>query len=448
MKKLIIPIILCNITLCASATTFTVDDDKIADFNSIQLAIDTVIDGDIIVVQSGHYDENINFLGKNITVTSVNPSDFNTIKSTSIGQNDNNEITITFLGTENSNCTLSGFNINGKIEGCDRLLNPSGEIHTQATISNYLFQGNKSNGPSISRCDGTIKNCLIVDNINKGSIVTAIYPCIHFCHGELINCVIVGNYCASAIEVGLDGTLSIENSIIHNNYADHQIFVGCPATINILYSILQDKNNSILMLGEGCTLNWGPGNMEEDPCFVQEGYWEHNNPNWLFHEGDYHLKPESLCINAGNPNYIPEPNETDLDGNPRISEGQIDMGCYEFQAPECIDVRLFMIPRALNPKARRRMCFAMMIMPDGITASDFDRTEKLTLYPAELESRCQFAFDINRRHYKRTYVLGIFNRKQLCQLLGPGTSEIEILGWLKDDRCFSGEDRIKIVNSH
>jgi len=182
----------------------------------------------------------------------------------------------------------------------------------------------------------------------------------------------------------------------------------------------------------------GGGNIDVDPRFVDPDV------------NDFHLLPDSPCINTGDPNFIifeydnHYPN--DLDGNPRISEGRVDMGCYEFQVPDCINTRLFMIPRALNPKARRRVCFAMMIMPSGITASDFDRSEKLTLYPAELQSRCQFAFDINRRHYKRTYVLCIFDRRQLCRLLGPGVSEIEILGWLKDDRCFTGQDAIRVIN--
>jgi hypothetical protein len=45
---------------------------------------------------------------------------------------------------------------------------------------------------------------------------------------------------------------------------------------------------------------------------------------------DYHLLPDSPCINAGDPNYVADPNETDLDGLPRVIGGRIDMGAYEF----------------------------------------------------------------------------------------------------------------------
>ena len=48
-------------------------------------------------------------------------------------------------------------------------------------------------------------------------------------------------------------------------------------------------------------------------------------------EGDYHLLPGSPCIDAGDPNYIAGPNETDLDGNPRVANNRIDMGAFEFQ---------------------------------------------------------------------------------------------------------------------
>ena len=51
----------------------------------------------------------------------------------------------------------------------------------------------------------------------------------------------------------------------------------------------------------------------------------------LYESPDYRLQPDSPCINAGDPDYIPEPNETDLDGNPRVIGGRIDMGAYELQ---------------------------------------------------------------------------------------------------------------------
>jgi len=48
----------------------------------------------------------------------------------------------------------------------------------------------------------------------------------------------------------------------------------------------------------------------------------------LFPGGLYPLSP---CIDAGDPNYVQEPNEKDIDGNPRVVVDVIDMGAHESQ---------------------------------------------------------------------------------------------------------------------
>jgi len=61
------------------------------------------------------------------------------------------------------------------------------------------------------------------------------------------------------------------------------------------------------------------GNITNDPRFL--------NPS----TGDFHLQTNSPCINAGNNSAVAS--ATDLDGNPRIVGGTVDLGAYEFQTP-------------------------------------------------------------------------------------------------------------------
>jgi len=58
----------------------------------------------------------------------------------------------------------------------------------------------------------------------------------------------------------------------------------------------------------------GTGNIDVDPVFVDAN------------AGDYHLSLHSLCINAGDPDYVVSPGQTDMDGEQRIINGRIDIG--------------------------------------------------------------------------------------------------------------------------
>jgi hypothetical protein len=68
----------------------------------------------------------------------------------------------------------------------------------------------------------------------------------------------------------------------------------------------------------------GTGNISNNPEFVSS-----INKNWR-------LKSISPCFNAGTNSAAPMP--VDLDGLPRIIDGTVDMGCYEFSFPPFIDI--------------------------------------------------------------------------------------------------------------
>jgi hypothetical protein len=63
----------------------------------------------------------------------------------------------------------------------------------------------------------------------------------------------------------------------------------------------------------------GIGNITLAPLFVDQA------------GGNLRLQSNSACINAGKNAYVAD--STDLDGNPRIVGGTVDIGAYEFQTP-------------------------------------------------------------------------------------------------------------------
>jgi hypothetical protein len=96
------------------------------------------------------------------------------------------------------------------------------------------------------------------------------------------------------------------------------------------------------MVDAGCTLNWGPGNIDIDPNFVEPGHWDVNNPgdpnDDFFIIGNYHLLPTSGCIDLGNNAAVPSVSTADIDGEQRIFNDIVDIGADEvFANPVDLD---------------------------------------------------------------------------------------------------------------
>jgi hypothetical protein len=149
---------------------------------------------------------------------------------------------------------------------------------------------------------------------------------------------ITGNFFGDYEEIENDKMFSLENTIFVNNFIE-DAFESLDAVGLCLDDIGFPYFAQIYEINYSCVQPLDPnlpgmGNIEADPLFVQPGYWDTNGTPedetddvWV--EGDYHLQDNSPCIDAGDPNYIPPPDETDLDGNPRLLYGAVDMGVYE-----------------------------------------------------------------------------------------------------------------------
>ena len=108
-------------------------------YAGIQAAIVDANNGDIIVVSPGTYQENIDFLGKSITVCSMNPDDPCVVAATIIDGSSpadtNFASVVTFKNAEDNNSVLSGFTITGG-------------------TGSWLVVSWENNGPLWNRCGG------------------------------------------------------------------------------------------------------------------------------------------------------------------------------------------------------------------------------------------------------------------------------------------------------
>ena len=124
------------------------------------------------------------------------------------------------------------------------------------------------------------------------------------------NCTIVGNtasnaggvYCAATM--GQEMWATVRNSVIYDNIAPQSpnYYNDTPDTVYAYCCTVPEP--------------YGPGNITNNPAFVDPL------------AGDFHLPDWSPCVDAGPNAYAPMP--WDLDGNPRIYDDTVDIGCYEF----------------------------------------------------------------------------------------------------------------------
>ena len=91
-------------SICLSNTIWVPDD-----YSTIQEAINATVDGDEVVVRPGTYVENIDFIGKGITVRSLSGPGVTTIQ----GVLDHPKSVVTFRLAEGPDSVLSGFGIKG-----------------------------------------------------------------------------------------------------------------------------------------------------------------------------------------------------------------------------------------------------------------------------------------------------------------------------------------------
>jgi len=254
---------------------------------------------------------------------------------------------------EDATAVLDGFTITGGY-ATDRVGGGLLNYHANPTIrrcvffDNYASQGggmaNRYSSPTVTDCtfDGNlapnggggmyndyghpiVESCVFYDNwtwyLGGGGM---------YCGGDdpiITNCLFTNNrapfgggmYNAAANPTLINCTFSYNQGGawgggMQNDAGSNPIVTNC-----ILWGDIPDE---ISFSGTGTVTysnvqgGWpGIGNMDRDPKFAD-------------HEG--RLSASSPCINAGNNDALSSDITTDLDGNPRIINGTVDMGAHEF----------------------------------------------------------------------------------------------------------------------
>ncbi|HTL55422.1 MAG TPA: PKD domain-containing protein [Candidatus Limnocylindrales bacterium] len=188
-------------------------------------------------------------------------------------------------------CTLNGCMLTGNWAY-------GGGGASSCTLNNCSLTGNSSeNGGGANSC--TLNSCLLTGNSSDNSGGGAQ-------SSTLNNCTLTGNSATGTYGGGGAYYSTLNNCIVYFN--------ASTSGPNFDYSSF---------LNYCCTWpqpTFGLGNVTNAPRFVDTNGW-----------ASLRLQSNSPCINSGNNAYVT--NTTDLDGNPRIAGGTVDIGAYEFQAP-------------------------------------------------------------------------------------------------------------------
>ena len=275
-------------------------------YDTIQDAINDASDGDVIELPRRTYTENVDFLGKAITLQSRDPYNPQVAAATIIeGTGTGN--TVEFSAESGAGATLLGITI---------------------TCSD-------GSGIYCTEAEPTISHCIITDCLNYGVDCGNASP-------KIKNCKITDN--SVGILCKVNAAAEIKNNWIYENdyYGIITLFCG-PSTDILNNTIVGNTNAGIWSIGTNPTVTncilWDNGDdlydcsasyswftSDGDPLFIDVNGVDNIGGNG---DDDYRLALDSPCINAGDPCYTPDPCETDIDGDPRVMGAYVDIGAEE-----------------------------------------------------------------------------------------------------------------------
>ena len=326
MQKIIITLLILTLVSTGSAVMRIVPDS----YRTIQFAINAARDTDTIMVMPGTYYENLVIEAKNIVVGSmfVTTGDELYIDSTIIDGGEASSV-ITMTGVERGTAAIAGLTIaNGLNDfGGGLVLINSSPLITHCHIVDNDAYDSGGGILILDNCYPIVSYCYIAENETNiggggGAYCVDSGPFFEFCvfssncsdveggggvhnhNGDsvFINCTITGNTAdgsGGAVWCTGDAVFHVTNCIFFDNDV-YEISLFDNNQVTVSYSDIEGGQQRILVYGESIVI-WGTGNIDANPLMVSPG------------EGDFHLLPDSPCIDTGDPRYPLDPDNTRSD---------------------------------------------------------------------------------------------------------------------------------------
>ncbi len=185
-------------------------------------------------------------------------------------------------------------------------------LNAGGTLINCQIDGNvasNTGGGAYCRDGGTLRNCLVTDNTASNAGGIYMYR-IHYNSGAIDACTIASNYAANT-----GGGLHITTA--YTNVTDNIIYSNAAGLASPDIYALAASNAFSYCCADFNSFAPDKHNLTNNPRFVDAA------------AGDYRLRRESPCINAGT-NHPWMAGALDLDGRRRVRDGAPDIGCYEY----------------------------------------------------------------------------------------------------------------------
>ena len=296
-------------------------------------------------------------------------------------------------------------------------------IQSSATFYNCVIASNSAtnNGGAFfltNPCSPNINHCTISNNSVSGSGngyggggICSFSKCAPL----VTNSILWGNTAATGAEVYLFGSsLAVSYSDVNRGEQDVNLYLSPSAQTEIV---------------------WGDGNINQDPLFVGEE--------------DYHLSPNSPCIDTGidpvSVSRAVEPLEefnSDIEGDPRVLGEGPDMGADEFvPEAEVIQVEIDIKPGCAENKINLKSFGLLAVAVKTTEEFDVKTIDPRTVEFAGAKAVWRTYYDMDRDRDKD--MLFFFWIQSLN--LDENSTEATLSGLTGDGQAFEGTDTVTII---